>query len=112
MTKKTVNFQFRGIFRGYHATLLRESIGNAMFFVTYEYSRYCMHLQLGSASNLCSQQKKAAIDVGVGIISGGLSGIAVRVVLMDFCLILVESNNGFFDLIQCCINDACIVTWN
>ncbi|XAR66485.1 hypothetical protein NMG60_11012746 [Bertholletia excelsa] len=60
-----------GIFRGGFTTLLRESIGNAMFFSTYEHIRYYIHLQLKNASN-----KSNLIDVGVGIVSGGLSGIA------------------------------------
>uniref|UniRef100_A0A6N2KGR7 Mitochondrial carrier protein n=1 Tax=Salix viminalis TaxID=40686 RepID=A0A6N2KGR7_SALVM len=35
-----------GIFRGGSTTLLRESIGNAVFFSVYEYVRYYMHLRL------------------------------------------------------------------
>ncbi|XP_015063344.1 mitochondrial arginine transporter BAC1 isoform X1 [Solanum pennellii] len=61
-----------GMFRGGLATLLRESVGNAVFFSTYEYTRYFMHLQLKGASSESSQ----LIDVGVGIMSGGLGGIA------------------------------------
>ncbi|KAK6797481.1 hypothetical protein RDI58_005183 [Solanum bulbocastanum] len=61
-----------GMFRGGLATLLRESVGNAVFFSTYEYARYFMHLQLKGASSESSQ----LIDVGVGIMSGGLGGIA------------------------------------
>ncbi|CAH9081297.1 unnamed protein product [Cuscuta epithymum] len=61
-----------GIFRGGFATLLRESVGNAIFFSTYEYVRYQMHLQLKGASSKSNQ----LVDVGVGIISGGLGGIA------------------------------------
>ncbi|XP_049382141.1 mitochondrial arginine transporter BAC1-like isoform X1 [Solanum stenotomum] len=61
-----------GMFRGGLATLLRESVGNAVFFSTYEYARYFMHLQLKGASSESTQ----LIDVGVGLMSGGLGGIA------------------------------------
>ncbi|CAK7350559.1 unnamed protein product [Dovyalis caffra] len=61
-----------GIFRGGFTTLLRESIGNAVFFSVYEYVRYYMHLQLkptlSDHSNL--------IDMGIGIVTGGLGGVA------------------------------------
>ncbi|KAF4353484.1 hypothetical protein CsatB_015336 [Cannabis sativa] len=70
---KTVKSEgVKGIFRGGGATLLRESIGNAAFFSVYEYVRYHMHSQLNSASS----DNSNLIDVGVGIISGGLGGIA------------------------------------
>ncbi|KAK9089216.1 hypothetical protein Scep_028298 [Stephania cephalantha] len=65
-----------GVFRGGFATLLRESIGNAVFFSTYEYSRYYMQLLLNSSFSNHSNQSKALIDVGVGIVSGGISGMA------------------------------------
>ncbi|KAH7838713.1 hypothetical protein Vadar_030235 [Vaccinium darrowii] len=61
-----------GIFRGGFTTLLRESIGNAVFFTTYEHVRYYMHLKMKDSSPIQSN----LIDVGVGIMSGGLSGIA------------------------------------
>ncbi|KAG5234984.1 hypothetical protein OIU77_009381 [Salix suchowensis] len=61
-----------GIFRGGSTTLLRESIGNAVFFSVYEYVRYYMHLRLkptlSDHSNLT--------DMGIGIVTGGLSGVA------------------------------------
>lgn len=53
--------------------MLRESVGNVVFFSTYEYVRYQMHLQLKGASSESNQ----LVDVGVGIMSGGLGGIAV-----------------------------------
>lgn len=53
--------------------MLRESIGNAVFFSIYEHVRYHMHLHLKSAS----PDHRNLIDVGVGIVSGGLGGIAV-----------------------------------
>ncbi|KAF4368364.1 hypothetical protein F8388_019081 [Cannabis sativa] len=72
---KTVKSEgVKGIFRGGGATLLRESIGNAAFFSVYEYVRYHMHSQLNSASS----DNSNLIDVGVGIISGGLGGIALK----------------------------------
>ena len=68
-------FQVKGIFRGGFTTLLRESIGNAVFFSVYEYVRYYMHLQLkdklSDHSNL--------IGMGIGIVSGGLGGVAVSI---------------------------------
>ncbi|KAF3650426.1 Mitochondrial arginine transporter BAC1 [Capsicum annuum] len=71
---KTVKYEgITGIFRGGFTTLLRESIGNAVFFSTYEYVRYHLHLQLKDASFESSQ----LTDVGVGIMSGGLGGIAI-----------------------------------
>ncbi|KAJ9566470.1 hypothetical protein OSB04_002436 [Centaurea solstitialis] len=60
-----------GLFRGGVTTLLRESIGNAVFFSTYEYLRHSMHSQLKGSS-----LDHTMIDIGVGIVSGGLSGIA------------------------------------
>ncbi|XP_058095756.1 mitochondrial arginine transporter BAC1 [Magnolia sinica] len=74
---KTVkNDGIKGIFRGGFATLLRESIGNAVFFSTYEFSRYYVHLQLDSTSHGVNHQQKLLADVGIGIISGGLAGVA------------------------------------
>ncbi|XP_050213667.1 mitochondrial arginine transporter BAC1 isoform X2 [Mercurialis annua] len=61
-----------GIFRGGLATLLRESCGNAAFFSVYEYVRYYMHLQLKSSSSNHSH----LTDMGIGILSGGLGGVA------------------------------------
>ncbi|KAM7500774.1 hypothetical protein LguiA_025188 [Lonicera macranthoides] len=61
-----------GVFRGGLTTLLRESIGNAVFFMTYEYVRYYMHSQL----KLASSDSNNLIDLGVGVMSGGLGGIA------------------------------------
>ncbi|XP_038689444.1 mitochondrial arginine transporter BAC1-like isoform X2 [Tripterygium wilfordii] len=61
-----------GIFRGGLATFLRESVGNAVFFSVYEYVRYYMHSQLKAASFNHSN----LFDMGVGIVSGGLGGVA------------------------------------
>ncbi|KAK9058009.1 hypothetical protein SSX86_022849 [Deinandra increscens subsp. villosa] len=62
----------KGLFRGGVATLLRESIGNAVFFSTYEYLRHYLHLQLKDSSF----DHTNLVDVGIGIMSGGLGGIA------------------------------------
>lgn len=63
-----ISLQLTGMFRGGAATFLRESIANAVFFSTYEYVRYYMHKPLGGASSDLAN----VIDVGVGIVSGGL----------------------------------------
>eukprot|EP00268_Persea_americana_P005918 TRINITY_DN12050_c0_g1_i4.p1 TRINITY_DN12050_c0_g1~~TRINITY_DN12050_c0_g1_i4.p1 ORF type:complete len:262 (-),score=27.40 TRINITY_DN12050_c0_g1_i4:1337-2122(-) len=67
----------KGIFRGGFTTLLRESIGNAVFFSTYEFSRHYLHLRLESTSRYLNPESKLLIDVGVGIVTGGLAGMAV-----------------------------------
>ncbi|XP_031278966.1 mitochondrial arginine transporter BAC1 isoform X1 [Pistacia vera] len=61
-----------GIFRGGSTTLLREALGNAVFFSVYENVRYYMHLQLKAVSSNHSN----LIDMGIGIVSGGLGGVA------------------------------------
>lgn len=61
-----------GIFRGGFTTLLRESIGNAVFFCTYEHLRYYIHAKLKDPSHDPSN----LFDIGVGVVTGGLSGIA------------------------------------
>lgn len=71
---KTIkNEGIKGMFRGGLTTLLRESIGNAVFFTTYESSRYYMHSKLNHAEG---QASKLLQDVGIGIITGGISGMA------------------------------------
>ncbi|PIA36588.1 hypothetical protein AQUCO_03300054v1 [Aquilegia coerulea] len=75
---KTIkNEGVNGLFRGGLTTLLRESIGNAVFFSTYEYVRYYMQLHLNPPSSGSNNQPNALIDVGVGIMSGGAAGVAV-----------------------------------
>ncbi|KAJ6816321.1 mitochondrial arginine transporter BAC1 [Iris pallida] len=83
----------KGIFRGGFTTLLRESIGNATFFSTYEMSRHYMHLQLNSNSSARSQQSKILSDVGIGIISGGLAGMAfwTAVLPLDVAKTLIQT---------------------
>ncbi|ONM05052.1 Mitochondrial arginine transporter BAC1 [Zea mays] len=66
----------KGIFRGGLATLFREAIGNAVFFCTYEYSRYWMHNYLDSSRFSGSSHFVAAKDIGIGVVSGGVSGMA------------------------------------
>ncbi|XP_021635040.2 mitochondrial arginine transporter BAC1 isoform X3 [Hevea brasiliensis] len=69
-----------GIFRGGFATLLRESFGNAVFFSVYEYVRYYMHLQLKASFS----DHNNLIDMGVGIVSGGLGGVALVFIILMF----------------------------
>lgn len=73
-----------GIFRGGFATLLRESIGTATFFSTYELSRHYINLQLNSMASAHSRLSKSLSDVGVGIISGGVAGMAFWSVVLPF----------------------------
>ncbi|XP_021902339.1 mitochondrial arginine transporter BAC1 isoform X2 [Carica papaya] len=61
-----------GIFRGGSTTLLRESLGNAVFFSVYEYVKYHMHYQLEASSSNNSN----LVDMGIGIVTGGLGGLA------------------------------------
>ncbi|KAK1304699.1 Mitochondrial arginine transporter BAC1 [Acorus calamus] len=82
---KTVKSEgIKGIFRGGLATLFRESIGNSVFFSTYEFSRHYIHLQLNSNSSEVSYGSNLFIDVGIGIMTGGLSGIAYWSAVLPF----------------------------
>lgn len=67
----------KGIFRGGCTTLLRESIGNGVFFGVYEYVRYQMHSNIKVSSSNYSN----LADIGVGIASGGLGGVAVSMLI-------------------------------
>ncbi|KAL9392472.1 hypothetical protein Peur_016392 [Populus x canadensis] len=58
-----------GIFRGGFTTLLRESIGNAVFFSVYEYVRHYMHLQLKPTLS----DRSNLVDMGIGIVTGGVA---------------------------------------
>ncbi|XP_062160803.1 mitochondrial arginine transporter BAC1 isoform X2 [Alnus glutinosa] len=69
-----------GIFRGGFTTLLRESFGNAVFFSVYEYVRYYMHSRLKAASS----DNSHLIDVGIGIVSGGLGGVGFWSAVLPF----------------------------
>lgn len=65
----------KGIFRGSGTTLLRESIGNATFFSVYEYMRYHMHSRIKPASSNYNN----LIEIGIGVVTGGVSGVAVSI---------------------------------
>ena len=71
--------QLRGLFRGVLATLFREAIGNAVFFCSYEYSRYWMNKYLDSPRFSSSSHFVLAKDIGIGVMSGGISGMAVSI---------------------------------
>ncbi|KAL2931863.1 Mitochondrial arginine transporter BAC1 [Bienertia sinuspersici] len=79
-----------GIFRGGTATFLRESLGNAMFFTVYENVRHFMHLQLKDAT----EEHKGLADIGIGIISGGLGGVAFwsAVLPLDVAKTMIQTN--------------------
>ncbi|KAH9298241.1 hypothetical protein KI387_029923, partial [Taxus chinensis] len=77
----------KGLFRGGLATFLRESIGNAVFFSTYELTRYymlsivTMHAKVDPQANsepsqFVNQSSKILLEAGVGVITGGLGGVA------------------------------------
>ncbi|XP_047310614.1 mitochondrial arginine transporter BAC1 [Impatiens glandulifera] len=78
-----------GIFRGGLTTLFRESIGNAAFFCTYEHVKYYMNLQFKDA-----HKQNNLVDVGIGIMSGGLSGIAFwsAVLPLDVAKTLIQTD--------------------
>ncbi|KAI4365141.1 hypothetical protein MLD38_021156 [Melastoma candidum] len=63
-----------GLFRGGFTTFLRESIGNAVFFTVYENVRHYMNWSLNTDNQ--ASRNKYLIDAGIGVASGGLSGIA------------------------------------
>ncbi|KAG4401074.1 hypothetical protein GLYMA_07G199200v4 [Glycine max] len=88
---KTVKTEgVKGIFRGGCATLLRESIGNAVFFSVYEYVRYYMHSNIKAASSDYTN----LVDIGIGIVSGGLGGVAfwLTVLPLDVAKTLIQTN--------------------
>lgn len=72
--KLTNTFQVTAIFRGGSTTLLREAIGNAVFWSVYENVKYYMHLHMKSISS----NHNHLVDMGIGIMSGGLGGVAVK----------------------------------
>ncbi|KAK7362819.1 hypothetical protein VNO77_04943 [Canavalia gladiata] len=80
----------KGIFRGGCTTLLRESIGNAVFFSVYEYVRYHMHSHMKADSSNYSN----LIDIGIGIVTGGLGGVAfwLTVLPLDVAKTLIQTN--------------------
>ncbi|KEH31024.1 substrate carrier family protein [Medicago truncatula] len=80
----------KGIFRGSGTTLLRESIGNATFFSVYEYMRYHMHSRIKPASSNYNN----LIEIGIGVVTGGVSGVAFWLVVMplDVAKTLIQTN--------------------
>lgn len=78
----------KGIFRGGSTTLLRESLGNATFFSVYEYMRYHMHSHIKAASSDYSN----LIDIGIGIVTGGVSGVAVSILRTKHVFSFVVDN--------------------
>ena len=86
---KPLRSQVRGIFRDGLTTLLRESIGNAAFFSTCEFSCHYMNEQLNSLPSTHSYWPRLLMDAGIGIISGGLRRIAIR-----GCLVRNRNQNG------------------
>ncbi|KAG6484393.1 hypothetical protein ZIOFF_052908 [Zingiber officinale] len=84
----------RGLFRGGLPTFLRESIGNAVFFSTYELSRHYLHSQLNSAPSALSHNSKLLIDTGIGIVTGGLSGTAfwLAVLPLDVAKTVIQTS--------------------
>lgn len=91
-------FQVRGLFRGGLPTFLRESIGNAVFFSTYELSRHYLHSQLNSAPSALGHHSKLLIDTGIGIVTGGLSGTAVSKISLPPVLTLLLTNFFFVSI--------------
>ncbi|KAE8728781.1 Mitochondrial arginine transporter BAC1 [Hibiscus syriacus] len=100
-----------GMFRGGTATLLRQSVGNAVFFSVYEYVRYYVHLRL----NNDSLDPKNLTDIGIGILSGGLGGVAFwsPVLPLDVAKTIIQTSriralqrilseliHGFIDMIS------------
>ncbi|KAL6615175.1 hypothetical protein ACP70R_037445 [Stipagrostis hirtigluma subsp. patula] len=84
----------RGIYRGGLATLFREAIGNAVFFCAYEYSRFWMHNYLDSPQFSASNHFVLAKDIGIGIISGGISGMAfwTATLPLDVAKTIIQTN--------------------
>lgn len=80
----------KGIFRGSGTTFLRESIGNATFFSVYEYMRYHMHSSIKPASSNYNN----LIEIGIGVVTGGVSGVAFWLVVMplDVAKTLIQTN--------------------
>lgn len=89
------------MFRGGFATLLRESIGTATFFSTYELSRHYITLQLNSMASVPSHLPKSLSDVGVGIVCGGVAGMAVSSTTIIF-LSVKPITNGIHSQIYPC----------
>lgn len=115
--------QINGLFRGGTATIMRETMGNMLFFTTYETTRYHLFTSLGLDPNRAkgfqtdedgSTQSMVAntlLETGIGIITGGLAGVAVSV--LDHSLTLSGFYNDLsFDWSYCGVCDlgqiACV----
>uniref|UniRef100_A0A804IZ23 Uncharacterized protein n=1 Tax=Musa acuminata subsp. malaccensis TaxID=214687 RepID=A0A804IZ23_MUSAM len=84
----------KGIFRGGLSTFLRESIGNAVFFSTYELSRHHLHKQLSFSPSASSHHSKVLVDTGIGIVTGGLAGTAfwLAVLPLDVAKTVIQTS--------------------
>lgn len=78
----------KGVFRGSCTTMLRESVGNATFFSVYEYMRYHMRSHIKPDSSNYSN----LIEIGIGIFTGGVSGVAVSILRTQHVFTLVVDN--------------------
>ncbi|XP_024530746.1 mitochondrial arginine transporter BAC1 isoform X1 [Selaginella moellendorffii] len=101
-----------GLFRGLSATFFRESVGNMCFFATYETSRSFMLSHLSKETSLSSRLQASSFsqtlfEAVVGIVSGGVSGMAFWVAVLPFdvaktriqtALDLSESRSLLFNL--------------
>ncbi|KAL5133173.1 Mitochondrial arginine transporter BAC1 [Glycine soja] len=69
---------------------IRESIGNVVFFSVYEYVCYYMHSNIKAASSNYTN----LVDIGIGIVSGGLGGVAfwLTVLPLDVAKTLIQTN--------------------
>lgn len=71
--------------------MMRETIGNMLFFTTYETTRYHLFTTLGLNPNRAKGSQtdetvptqtmvaNTLLETGIGIITGGLAGVAVSV---------------------------------
>ncbi|KAL5191237.1 Mitochondrial arginine transporter BAC1 [Glycine soja] len=69
---------------------LNESIGNAVFFSVYEYVHYYMHSNIKAASSNYTN----LVDIGIGIVSGGLGGVVfwLTVLPLGVAKTLIQTN--------------------
>lgn len=70
-------------------------MGNAVFFSTYEHVRYHMHRKFRDSSSGVT----GLVDMGIGIVSGGLGGIAVSFVFSIFFVMDIILDLGDCDFI-------------
>ncbi|KAK9714612.1 hypothetical protein RND81_06G107100 [Saponaria officinalis] len=79
-----------GIFRGGTTTFLRESVGNSVFFTVYETVRHVTHSKLKDTS----VEHRSMAELGIGILSGGLGGIALWSIVLplDVAKTMIQTN--------------------